>query len=178
MKEIWKDIPEYEGLYQVSNLGRIKSLERKVRSSTKDGFRIVKEKILTPYDNGRGYLIIRLSKQGKVKSLSVHQIVAITFLGHVPNGMKYVINHKDYNKQNNNATNLEIITQRENTNKKHLKSTSQFVGVYWNKQNKKWQTSIMINRKQVLLGCFDNELEAHFAYQTKLNEINRLNKAV
>ena len=173
--EIFKDILGYEGLYQISNLGRIRSLERKVRF--RNSFKTIKEKIRKPCDVG-GYLIIGLSKGGETKMLYVHQLVAIAFLGHKPNGHKLVVNHKDFNRKNNSATNLEIISNRENTNQKHLKSSSKYVGVCWEKQTKKWVSRIMNNGKKEFLGRFDNELQAHFAYQTKLNEINRLNKAV
>ena len=61
MKEIWKDIPNYKGLYQISNLGRIKSLKRYVKN--KHGKRIVKEKILTNYINGTGYYAVNLRKE-------------------------------------------------------------------------------------------------------------------
>ena len=179
MEEIWKDVPEYENLYQVSNLGRVKSLERTIK--TKKGvYQKFKERIKTTNSRNtkNGYLRVSLCKQGKQKTFLVHQLVAIAFLGHKINGMKYVVNHKDFNKLNNNASNLEIVSQRQNTNRKHLKSTSQFVGVSWNKLLKKWASQIVYNGKIEKLGYFDNELEAHFTYQTRLNEINRLNKAV
>ena len=174
--EIFKDILGYEGLYQVSNLGRVKSLERKVRKE--NSFKTVKEKILTPVINNGGYLRVTLWKQGKQKDFKVHQLVAMAFLGHKPNGHKLVVNHKDFNRKNNNAINLEIITQRKNTNKKHLKSASQYTGVSWHKSSKKWRARIWYNGRLEHLGYFDNELEGFFAYQTRLNEINRLNKAV
>jgi hypothetical protein len=82
-----------------------------------------------------------------------------------------VVNHKDFNKLNNNLDNLEIITQRQNTNKKHLKSSSQYIGVFWNKQNKKWKSQIRINKKIKYLGYFVNEIDAHNAYQNALTTL-------
>ena len=92
--EIWKDITGYEGLYQVSNLGRIKS----------------KRKILKPIDGE--YLKVGLSKNGLQKTLYIHRLVAETFFGK----SKLQVNHKDENKHNNNINNLEFISFKENIN--------------------------------------------------------------
>ena len=92
--EIWKDIKGYEGLYEVSNLGRVKS----------------KRKILKPI-NGE-YLKVGLSKNGIQKTLYVHRLVAETFLGK----SNLQVNHKDEDKHNNNIENLEFVTHKENMN--------------------------------------------------------------
>ena len=112
--EIWKDIQGYEGIYQVSNLGRIKSLERIVTNNKHGGVRIVEEKILTPTDNGNGYKIIGLQKPKQRKNFYIHRLVATAFIPN-PKNFGYV-NHKDYNKSNNNVSNLEWCTQKENVN--------------------------------------------------------------
>lgn len=103
MKEIWKDIPNYEGLYQISNLGRIKSLKRYVKN--KHGKRIVKEKILTNYINGTGYYAVNLRKECGIDIKRVHRLVAESFIPN-PNNLPQV-NHIDGNKLNNNIENLE-----------------------------------------------------------------------
>jgi hypothetical protein len=157
MEEIFKDVPNYEG-YQVSNFGRVKSVK------------FSKEKILKPY-NSFGYLICVLCKNGKTKVFRVHQLVAMAFLGHVPTKYKIVVNHKNLNPLDNRLENLELITHRENTNKKHLSSTSNFTGVYWYKEAKKWRAQIYINGKLKHLGLFDCELKASEAYQNKLKQI-------
>lgn len=95
MKEIWKDVPDYEGLYQVSNLGRIKSLYNYKRNGTN---------ILIPRIK-RGYYTIGLRKNGKRKWFLVHRLVAKAFIPN-PNNLPQ-INHKDENKLNNNIKNLE-----------------------------------------------------------------------
>jgi hypothetical protein len=87
MREIWKDIKDYEGLYQVSNLGRVKSLL------------FGKEKILRPIEHTVGYLEVSLFKDGKVKRFYIHRLVATAFLPNPDN--KPVINHKDEVKTNN-----------------------------------------------------------------------------
>lgn len=112
MEEIWKDIPEYEGLYQVSNLGRIKSLERKVLTYNGKSkcYKYVNERILKQNLTGRGYFKVVLCKNGKTKTILTHILVAKTFLG----VSKLQIDHIDGNKQNNILTNLEYVTPSEN----------------------------------------------------------------
>lgn len=106
MKEIWKDIPEYEGYYQISNLGRIKSL------ISFNGHKFIhKEKILKPQKNR--YLTVRLAKNKNIKQYTVHRLVAKVFLLNKEN--KPCVNHIDGNKYNNNINNLEWVTYKENT---------------------------------------------------------------
>lgn len=169
--EIWKDIPECEGIYQVSNLGRVKSLSREVLKKGKYPF-ICKEKILKNVKDISGYFKVTININEKRKTIKVHQLVAICFLNHKPCGYKLVVNHKDFNRLNNNVENLEIITQRENTNKKHLKSSSKYTGVSWFKNDKKWSSHIYINGRLKYLGSFENELEAKKYYDNALKSIN------
>ena len=109
MKEEWKDIPGYEGKYQVSNLGRVKNL--------------IRNNILKPISKRNGYLSVSLVNNKKIKQFLVHRLVAITFL---PNPNNYsIINHKDYDKTNNTIVNLEWCTQKHNVQHSidHLKLT-------------------------------------------------------
>lgn len=106
MQEIWKDIKEYEGLYQVSNKGNVKSMNYHQTGE---------EKILRPGVDRGGYLILMLSKNGKCKSLKVHRLVLMTFAP-IENMDKLEVNHKDENKQNNNLNNLEWCDRKYNTN--------------------------------------------------------------
>ena len=103
-KEIWKDIDGYEGLYQVSNLGRIKSLPKFHKTNT-TGY-MQEEKILKPQKDIHGYLKVGLYKNGKCKIFNIHNLVANAFIEN-PNNYKYV-NHKDENKTNNRVENLEF----------------------------------------------------------------------
>lgn len=169
MKEIFKDIKGYEGLYQISNLGNVKSLSSEGKKGKGNYAR--KESILKGCVNGSGYLNVVLYKDGRTTSRHIHQLVAISFLNHKPCGFKLVVNHIDLNPLNNNINNLEIVTQRENANRKHLKSTSKYVGVHWCKTKCKWISSIRINGKLKFLGHFNNEHTAHLAYQKELKNI-------
>lgn len=114
MQEIWKDIPGFEGIYQISNYGNARSFDRRVVNHRGGTTRIAYGKKLTPWDNGNGYLVITLHDGKKRKNCYVHRLVAGLFLDK-PCGKEYV-NHIDYNKHNNNAGNLEWCTQKENTN--------------------------------------------------------------
>ena len=171
--EVWKDIPNYEGFYQASNLGNIKSLERMVKHWP-SGLKTVKERILKANPNTQGYLSLWIYKDSISKKIQVHKLVAMAFLNHVPNGYEIVVNHKDFNILNNKLSNLELVSQRENTNRKHLKSTSKYTGVYWYKRDKKWKSSIQVNGKNKNLGTFENEHDAHLAYQKELDKIKIL----
>ena len=171
MIEEFKSVKGYEGLYEVSNLGRIKSLSRLSFTGRK-----LKEKILNPPINNRGYRKLHLSKNGKTKTRQVHQLVAESFLNHIVCGHILVVNHIDFNRTNNNVNNLEIVTQRENSNRKHIKHTSKYTGVHWSKPNRKWKSQININGKMKYLGYFVNELDASLAYEKELNK--KTNKKV
>ena len=170
IQEIWKDIPNYEGYYQVSNLGNVKSLSRIVKNGL--GTRTVCGKILKNLVNTtNGYLVVNLSKIGLVKTKQIHQLVAEAFLNHSQKGHKLVVNHKNFNRQDNRLENLEIVTQRENANLKRFKSSSEYVGVNWYKRLNKWVAKIWVNGKKKHLGYFINEYDAHLAYQKALNEL-------
>lgn len=112
--EIWRDIPDYEGQYQVSNLGRVKSLERSI--SCKDGRKsyIVPKRIMKLNKDNLGYLNVMLCKNGKIKRFRVHQLVARTF---IPNPENLpMINHKNEIKTDNRVENLEFCTAKHNAN--------------------------------------------------------------
>ena len=108
--EEWKDIKGYEGIYQVSSYGRIKSLPRGKQFGNR--YYIMKEKILSYNNNGRGYLQVCLTKDKKSKKKLVHRLVAEAFLRKIE-GKEYV-NHIDGNKSNNRVDNLEWCTRSEN----------------------------------------------------------------
>lgn len=101
-KEVWKDIEEFEGLYQVSNLGRVKSLKRT---------RVPKEYMLKRVKNKKGYLQVTLSKNGKLYPKLLHRLIATAFIN---NKGFNIVNHIDGNKLNNDLKNLEWCTISDN----------------------------------------------------------------
>ena len=108
MEEEWRAINGYEGLYEVSNTGRVRSLGNGCSNNSK-------EKILKPRNNGQGYLQIWLCKNGKQKLYKVHRLVLMTFAP-CYNMKSLQVNHIDENTENNNLTNLEWVTCKENIN--------------------------------------------------------------
>lgn len=117
--QIWKPIEGYEGYYEVSNFGQIKSIQRKV--SRGNNYKPVAERILK-LSNNKGYQTVALSKDGKVKYCQVHRLVAKAFIPN-PDGLLYV-NHKDENPSNNRVDNLEWCTKSYNNsyNKVRIKA--------------------------------------------------------
>ena len=158
--EIFKDIQGYPN-YQISNLGRVKSLMYE------------KERILKPGLIGkktRQYYAVVLHKPNKSKTTTIHRVVGLHFVNNPEN--KPQLNHIDNDPLNNHWTNLEWCTNRENaTHGYNLKKTSsKYPGVHWHKHRNKWLASIQINGKNKHLGCFTNELEAAKAYQNALKK--------
>ena len=102
--EIWKPVAGYEGLYEVSNLGRVKSLLHN------------NEWILRPIDNGHGYLRVALSKNGNVKRYRIHRLVARAFVPNDDPENKTHVNHRNELKADNRASNLEWCNQHYNNN--------------------------------------------------------------
>lgn len=155
--EEFRDIPNYEGFYQASNCGRIKSLNGK-------------ERILKLRKTYRGYLKATLYLNTKRKIFGVHCLVAQTF---IPNpDSKKQVDHIWEIKTDNRVSELEWVTPRENATRHCLTKnrTSKYTGV-WKKGNK-WQSKIVVNKKSYHLGTFDTELDAHHAYQRALKEVN------
>ena len=164
MVEIWKDIKDYEGFYMVSSLGNVKSLKRK---------RVPRDKTLVACVCGVGYFVVGLSKKGVHKTKAIHQLVAIAFLNHTPNGKKIVVDHIDNDKLNNSLENLQLITHRHNLSKDKKKYSSQHIGVSWSKKRKSWRSSIGVNGVLQNLGNFTDETQAAEAYQLALNNIEK-----
>ena len=165
--EEWRDIAGYEGAYQVSSFGRIKSLDKISSRGHK-----LKCKILKLNKNGFGYKHFSLFKNGKKKTCRVHVLVAETFLGHVPDGThRMVVDHKDNIKSNNHTWNLQLITNRENVSKDRSGGTSEYVGVFYDKDRGKWRADITVGNKKRYLGSFSKELDAANAYQKALENL-------
>ena len=112
IKELWKDIPGYEGFYQVSNMGQVRSVTHSI--TMKNGVnRTIYSKILVLHPGGNNeYLQAYLHKDNKVTNFLVHRLVANAFIASIPSG--YEVNHKNGNKTDNRVQNLEIVTHQEN----------------------------------------------------------------
>lgn len=135
VEEIWVDIKGYEGLYQVSNLGRVKSLERIDSLGHKR-----KEKILKPRKNKDGYLQVVLCKEGKYKEFRVHRLVAIAFIPNTDN--KPFIDHINTIRDDNRVENLRWVTHEENIN---------------NPLSKENKSESMKGKKKKLVYCFETD---------------------
>lgn len=159
----WRDIPNYEGMYKVSSLGKVKSFK-------------YKEKLLKLIPCGLGYLKVNLYNNG-AKRFEIHKLVAMSFLNYIPIGITLVVNHINGDKENNCVSNIEVVTHRENLSvcfrKDRENVSSKYPGVSKSKKSKKWQASIRVNRILKYLGRFDTELSAYNAYLSALSKIIR-----
>ena len=120
-KERWIPIPEYENLYEISDLGRVKSLERVVHLP-RGGFRTDPEKVMRNKMNRLGYPLITLSKNGKYKTFKIHRLVMAAFMG--PSDKQ--VNHINFRKDDNRLSNLEYVSVQENfdhSRHRHFKNT-------------------------------------------------------
>jgi hypothetical protein len=142
--EEWRDVVGYEGLYKVSDHGRVR----------RDG------RILKPILGNHGYHYNTVSKDGVVTKIDIHRLVAFVF---IPNPeSKPCVDHIDGNPLNNHASNLRWVTQSEN--QWNRKSKAKHKGVSWDLHRHKWRTQIAIKKNRIHLGYFDNPDEAYWIY--------------
>lgn len=165
MNEIWKNIDGYEGLYQVSNLGNVKSL-----NYNKTG----KERILKPGTDKCGYRLVGLFKNGKLKFFTIHRLVANSFLENPDH--KPEVNHKDEDKTNNCVENLEWMTRKENNNygtrtERVSRSLSKLVLQFTKNGEfiRKWQSTRQIERELGfsignISGCCKGKRKSAYGY--------------
>lgn len=155
--ENWKQINGYLD-YEVSDLGNVRSLKCN------------RVKILKKCLNQAGYHKVNLHNFKKQKVVLVHKLVAEMFLNYTP--IKgFVIDHLDDDKLNNALTNLKIVTHRKNLSRRK-NNTSKYAGVSMLNIKYKWVAAIQINHKDVHLGKFMTEIEAHESYQKALSYIH------
>lgn len=154
--ETWKPVPNYEGLYEVSDSGNVRSFQRK-------------KGLLKLMRDSYGYRQVHLSKSGKVTRFKIHRLVASVFLGLTP---KMHVDHRDSDRANNHFSNLRVCTLEENLRFPNVrkKKTSQYVGVSWDKAGK-WRAQIQVGKKKKMIGRFATEEAAHQAYQTALKTL-------
>jgi len=162
--EIWEAISGYHRLYEVSNIGRVRSLPKK----TSPGLNI-----LRPGTAHRGYRLVCLCKQRKVKVHSVHSLVARAFIGPRPGNLE--IDHINMDPSDNKAENLRYLSHRENStrgkvSKLKKNKTSKYVGVSKNKKGL-FTARIRSNGKSITLGTYIDEYVAGCEYARALEEI-------
>lgn len=165
MKEIWKDINNYEGLYQVSNLGNIKSLDKIIKQKNKVNQyqkHLYKGKVLKKQIQKNGYEVVNLYKEQQMSKKLVHRLVANAFISNESN-MKY-INHKDNNRKNNNVNNLEWCTQKENINYAYKKG---------NKIPPNMKKIFQLNNEERILNIFNSITEAERKTGIKASNISK-----
>ena len=149
MDEVWKDVLGFEGKYQVSNIGRCRSLL------------FGRTRMKKPCDRGSGYQTIKFHEDGKSKHWQLHRAVAEAFIRPILSGE--VVNHKDMNPSNNNVENLEIVSVRENVNHGKKNTGIQKLGAR-KTDGGKYTSSIRVYGKLIHLGTFDTKDEAQQAY--------------
>jgi len=167
-----KPIKRYEGLYELSNYGYVISLAK----SWEVGIGLIRHKpltILKSQISNSGYHQIRLHKNGSAKTYQIYQLVWDHFGNKPRNGRTLQVDHIDNNRLHSWISNLQLLSQRENISKgcRTRKKTSQYVGVNWNKEKKKWRSEIYSNKKHHHLGYFINEIDAYNAYQEALKKL-------
>lgn len=156
--EEFRDIPEYNGNYQISDLGRVKSFKSKT------------PKILVNKLDRKGYQFVCLCGKNK-KYLRVGQLVCMAFLGHKPDGtQKYVVDHKNRIRNDDRLLNLQVITQRENIYKDKTNKNG-FIGLDKNTAGR-FSCKLRINGKVTHLGTYDTAEEAHEVYLNKAKEVH------
>ena len=173
--EIWKDILGFEGLYQISNYGNVKSCKRLV-NAIYGSQRFVNERLLSLGKDKDGYLMAVLCQNGTKKTVKIHRLVADAFINKIDG--KNLVNHIDLDKSNNIFSNLEWVSSLENNchNKINKNLSSKYVGVSFHKKDKAFRSSICFNRKKVYLGSFkteEDDYKKRCDYELKNNISNK-----
>lgn len=160
--EEWKPIKDFEGLYEISNYGRVKSVIKRYGNMD---IVLKLSKLVT------GYYFATLYKDKKPKSIKISLLVWDHFGDKPRNGRTLQVDHKDNIKTHDWIWNLQLLSQRDNISKgfKCKKTSSKYTGV--DKNHNKWRASIGINGRKRHLGLFENEYDAHLAYQKALKEL-------
>tara|TARA_R110002049_G_scaffold86879_1_gene220628 strand:- start:2461 stop:2985 length:525 start_codon:yes stop_codon:yes gene_type:complete len=168
-EEIYKDIPNYNGAYQVSNQGNVRSKNRQIKGAY--GKYVKKGRILKQGLNAQDFLKVNLHKEGVAETRLVHSLVAEAFLGHVKTGHGARVIHLNRDKWNNNVENLKVISNLSSIYTTRKGTSSKYIGVCFDKFNNSWKASLFYDGKQRNLGLFKTEVEAMQCYQKKLQEV-------
>ena len=168
LTEQFKSINGYEDFYEVSNLGRVKSLPRTImRSNGRKQF--IKERILRAGINSGGCPVVVLAKDKTQISHKVSHLVWDNFMEEQRDGWVLVVDHIDENPRNNHLSNLQLLTNRENVSKGHQYNGRELpTGVYYDRRSKRYYSQIYITGKKYCLGMFPTKGQASLAYQEAL----------
>ena len=173
MSNFWQPIKNYEGLYEISQLGEVRSLDRIVLKGKHKAPSNILGCTLKPSKNKAGYLKVGLSKEGKVSSFDVHYLMAETFMNHKRSGLEIVIDHIDNIKENNALYNLQLTSHRHNNQKDKVNKTG-FLGIKKTTCNK-YEAKCRINKKMVHLGNFNNPEKASEIYLKACDNVDKYN---
>ena len=144
-----------------------KNINKNYKVSDKVNIFSIRNGIILKPSKSNGYHKITLRINGVKKKYGIHQLVAMAFLGHKPDGHKIVVDHINSNKSDNRLENLRLTTNRENLSRRG--GSSKYVGV--SKFRNKWMSTITINNKLEYLGIYKTEEEAHRSHVKRLNEL-------
>lgn len=160
----WKPIPNYEGLYEVSDIGQVRSLTY-LRSTG----HIRNGRVLNGCPDKEGYLQVALSKSGKPQTRKIHRLVMLVFVGE----STLPVNHKDGDKKNNTLNNLEYVTPQENTI--HAISTGLFIPFGWDDTTRKLAKDEVLGIKELLKTTKHTFREIGNEYHVKVSVVSHLN---
>ncbi len=162
MEEIWKDVVDYEGLYQVSNKGRVRSFYK---------WHGTENRILKEGSTDLNYKLVVLTKNKIPQTRFVHRLVMMAFVGK----SELFVDHINNNPSDNRLENLQYLTARQNNNKYRSETkagrSSKYLGVSWAKNMKKWCARIEIEKQHYTIGYFNSEEDASFEFQKVSNTI-------
>ena len=172
--EVYKQIPNFNGLYEVSNLGNVRRTGRQTITKTGAVVNYFPKDVKISLNNSGYYICYLTDRKGRSKTYSIQKLVYMTFKGEIPEG--YHVDHIDEIKTNNHVENLQLLTIYDNVikAKKNMKSSSKYTGVSKTRSGN-WQATIYRKGVRKHLGTFESEAEAGQAYMDAYDEYERKN---